>query len=332
MGTRRMRDLSAYPDLDIRLCDRRPDRQRMAAERFGVSLAASAEDGFAWDPDVVIVSTPPDEHATFVDLSLKHGKHFFSEADIWPFDYRRVEQVEKEKRIVAAPSCTLYFSSIVREVRRVVREELGPVHAFGYFLSVDGPRWHPGEGDEYYARHRSTAPAREMVAFELIALDYIFGVPTHVAGYVSRRGALEMQSEDTWSLQMQLESGAVGQLTVAMACPQTARRGWAAGDHGYITFDLSGGSVERALPGRATETRIICDWAAELESVYAEEIATFVAAVQGDCSWPYSYRKSSLVCGSLAAAELSALTGRVEPVSPDRLPAELPDAYALGHP
>ena len=45
-------------------------------------------------PDVVIVSTPPDEHARYVDLSLKHGKHFFSEADIWPFDYRRVEQVE----------------------------------------------------------------------------------------------------------------------------------------------------------------------------------------------------------------------------------------------
>ena len=78
----------------------------------------------------------------------------------------------------------------------------------------------------------------------------------------------------------------------------------AAGDHGYVSFDLSGGSVERALPGRATETRTICDWAAELESVYAEEIATFVAAVRGDCSWPYSYRKSSLVCGLLAAAEL----------------------------
>ena len=106
----------------------------------------------------------------------------------------------------------------------MVREELGPLHAFGYFLSVDGPRWHPGEGDEYYARHRATAPAREMVAFELIALDYIFGGPTNVAGYVSRRGALEMQSEDTWSLQMELESGAVGQLTVAMACPQTARQ------------------------------------------------------------------------------------------------------------
>ncbi len=33
-----------------------------------------------------------------------------------------------------------------------------------------------------------------------------------------------MQSEDTWSLQMEFESGAVGQLTVAMACPQTAAR------------------------------------------------------------------------------------------------------------
>jgi predicted dehydrogenase len=298
-------------------------------ERFGVSLARSPEDGFTWDPDVVIVSTPPDRHAPYVELALEHGKNFFTEADIWPFDYRRVEQVAGAKRLVAAPSCTLYFSSIVREVRRVVRDELGHLHAFGYFLSVDGPRWHPGEGHEYYARHRSMAPAREMVAFELIALDYIFGGPTDVAGYVSQRGSLEMKSEDTWTLQMTLESGAAGQLSVAMACPQTARHGWAAGDNGYVSFDLSGGTIERAFPGAAMDTRTICDWAGELESVYAEEIATFLDTVAGNCSWPYSYRRSSLLCGALAAAELSALTGRVEPVSADRLPAEFPDAYRL---
>jgi predicted dehydrogenase len=330
MGKRRMRDLSANPEVELRVWDSRHDRQRAAAERFGVSLARSSEDGFAWGPDAVIVSTPPDQHSRYVELSLEYGRNFFSEADIWPFDYRRVERVGAEKALIAAPSCTLYFSSIVREVRRVVTEELGHLHAFGYFLSVDGPGWHPGEGEEYYARHRSMAPAREMVAFELIALDYIFGAPADVAGRVTRRGALEMKSEDTWSLQMKMESGAIGQLVVAMACPQTVRRGWAAGDNGSISFDLTGGTIDRAFPNGVTDTRRICDWAADLESVYAEEIATFIAAVEGECSWPYSYRRSSLVCGALAATELSALTGRVEPVSADLLPAEFPDAYPPG--
>ncbi len=328
MGSRRLRDLAGHADVTTQLYDRRADRRQSAAARFGVVAVDSIDEALEWDPDVVVVSTPPDEHAAFVALALEQGKHVFSEADIWPYDYRRVEEAQARSHLVAAPSATLYFSSIVREIRRVVAEELGTLHAFGYLLSVDAPSWHPGEGLEYYARHRATAPAREMVAFELIALDHIFGQPVTVAGSVSRRGQLEMQSEDTWALQVELDNGAVGQLSVVMACPRTARRGWATGDNGYLTFSVMDGTIERALPGRAEDTRRICDWSAELEEVYAAELAQFLASVRGESTWPYSYRKSAVLCGTLAAAEASALSGRRETVSPDRLPAPLPDAYS----
>jgi predicted dehydrogenase len=329
MGSRRLRDLAAHEDVTALLLDQRPDRRQSALDRFGVPAVSSLEDALDWEPDVFIVSTPPGEHASFVATAIERANHVFCEADIWPYDYRRVEAAQAGRHLVAAPSCTLYFSSIVEEVRRVVADELGTLHAFGYLLSVDAPSWHPGEGAEYYARHRATAPAREMVAFELIALDHIFGEPTGAAGSVRRRGSLEMASEDTWVLQTELDNGAVGQLAVVMACPQTTRRGWAAGDNGYVTFSLSDGTIERALPAVATDSRQICDWSAELESVYAAELSRFLACVRGEASWPYPYRKSAVVCGTLAAVELSALSGRFEPVSPDRLPAALPDAYVL---
>jgi hypothetical protein len=75
------------------------------------------------------------------------------------------------------------------------------------------------------------------------------------------------------------------------------------------------------------DSRKICDWGGTIESVYLDEISTFIDAVDGTAQWPYSYGESALVCGTLAAAELSMMTGNTERVRPDLVPARLPDAY-----
>jgi predicted dehydrogenase len=330
MGTRRMRDLQSRPDVELMLLDRREDRRDAARERFGVRGVASLEEALAFDPDAFVISTPPDLHAELVDVALDAGLHFFCEADIWPHDAARVEAISARTRLVAAPSATLLFQPLVREVARIVEDELGRVHSAGYVLSVDAPSWHPDEGPEYYARHRGTAPAREMVAFELIALQRLFGAPTEVSGRVIRRGKLALDSEDTFSLQYVTRTGAVVQLTVLMACPQTTRHGWVAGDHGIVRFDLLAGTVQRELPAIGTnDVRKISDWAGTLEAVYHEEITTFLDVIGGRAIWPYSYRDSSVVCGALAAAELSMLTGISQSVRSTLRPARVPDAYDL---
>jgi predicted dehydrogenase len=334
MGTRRMRDLHGLDQADsptsIWLLDAREDRRAAAHDRFGIPGVANLDQALALEPDAFVISTPPHLHQQFVSTALESGKHVFCEADIWPFDVGVVERAQAaHPGLVAAPSATLRFQPVVREVARIVAEELGQLHAFGYVLSVDAASWHPGEGSEYYARHRSTAPAREMTAFELIALQHIFGPAASVSGLVQQRGSRASDTEDTFSLQYRTESGAAGQLTVLMASPQVARRGWAAGENGMVHFDLLTGIVDRQLPGSGLDdSRKICDWAGTLEAVYLDEISTFVAAVAGTAVWPYSYRESQLVCGTLAAAELSTMTGNVEAVRSDLAPAAVPDAYA----
>ncbi|MDT4944033.1 MAG: hypothetical protein QOH14_766 [Pseudonocardiales bacterium] len=335
MGTRRMRDLHDRPHgadpLTIRLLDARDDRRAAAEARFGVSGVASLDEALAFEPDAFVISTPPHLHQQFVATALELGKHVFCEADIWPFDSMSVERAQADHPgLIAAPSATLRFQPVIREVARIVAQELGTLHAFGYLLSVDAPAWHPTEGSEYYARHRATAPAREMTAFELIALQDVFGPAAAVSGLVQQRGSLGTDSEDSYSLQYRTQSGAAGQLTVLMASPQVARRGWAAGDNGVLYFDLLTGVVDRKFPAAnppVDDSRKICDWGGVLETVYLEEISTFIAAIDGTARWPYSYGESALVCGTLAAAELSMMTGNTERVRPDLVPAQLPDAY-----
>ena len=336
MGTRRMRDLHGRTVgadvIEVRLVDARADRRASALERFAIAGFATVDDALTdWGgrPDAFVISTPPDRHEALVRTAMDLGTHVFCEADIWPFDPALVGTAARTG-LVAAPSATLMFHPLVREVTRIVAEELGRLHAFGYLLSVDAPSWHPGEGVEYYARHRATAPAREMTAFELIGLQAIFGHATAVSGIVQRRGGLSTDGEDSYSLQYRTVNGAAGQLTVVMAVPQVARRGWAAGEHGVVHFDLLSGVVERRLPGIGIDdSRTICDWAQVLESVYLDEISTFVAATRGEAVWPYSYEDSAAVCGALAAAECSAVTGTVQVVSVGSAPAAVPDGYPV---
>jgi predicted dehydrogenase len=173
-----------------------------------------------------------------------------------------------------------------------------------------------------------------MTAFELIALQGLVGHATAVSGAIGKRGSLPHEGEDTYCLQYLTRSGAVGGLTVLMAPPQVVRRGWIAGDAGVVSFDLLAGTVSRQFGSAGVQDeRILCDWAATLESVYSDEITAFLSAVAGTTSWPYSLQDSALVCATLAAAERSAVTGRAEPVRSDQPPAALPDGYRLpaGH-
>jgi hypothetical protein len=88
--------------------------------------------------------------------------------------------------------------------------------------------------------------------------------------------------------------------------------------------------VQRELPAIATnDVRKICDWGSTLEAVYHDEITTFLGVIAGRGTWPYSYRDSSVVCGALAAAELSMLTGTSQAVRSTLRPAPVPDAYDL---
>jgi predicted dehydrogenase len=313
MGSRRLRDLRRQDGVELTLFDGRADRRIAAAGRFGVPAVTSLRDGLAGSPDALIISTPPDQHADYIRVARESGLHYFCEADIWAF-----HPTAAAPGAVAAPSCSLYFHPFVQELHRVVAEELGTLHAYGYLLSVDAPGWHPGEGAEYYARHEATSPAREMVPFELIALEHIFGEPVAVSGRVVRRGRLDLPGPDSYSLQMELACGATGQLTVVMASPGTARQGWAVGDRGAIRFDLLAGTLEMD-----NSARFVCDWVRETEPMYAREISAFLAAVRGEARWPYPGEKASVVCGTLAAAERSMHSGRAERVDPARQPAEM---------
>jgi predicted dehydrogenase len=216
-------------------------------------------------------------------------------------------------------------------LKRLVQQSLGKLHTWQFCLSTFMPDWHPDEGEDYYARRRDTAAAREMVPFELLWLNEVFGDAIAINGIVGQRAALGKDLEDSWCLQIRLGSGAVGQLTVLMGCPTPCRRGVCFGENGMIEFDLWSGELNCRLNGCSESISKFSGQAELIESIYEREINRFVDTIQGNATWPLSYRQASHATAMLAAAELSSLSAKNEKIDNDRQPALLPDAYDVVH-
>jgi len=325
MGRRRMRDLTGRGDVSVGLLDARPDRREEAAGKFGVQTFDTLESALNWRPAALVISTPPDRHADFVELALREGLHHFSEANIWTPDPAQVESVSARKKLISAASYSMHYLPVVKELKRLVQQELGQLHGYQMLLSTYQPNWHPGEGTEYYARHRATAAAREMVPFELLYLNDLFGFPRQAAGAVTQRGSLGEQMEDLWAVQMLLADGSTGQLTVLMGCPTEARRGICFGQHGMLRFDIMTGVIERDFKNPALRDTLRLGAIGEvLEEAYRQEIGNFIDAIGHKAAWPMPYSQSALATATLAAAEQSARTGQWQKVQADTQPQPLP--------
>ena len=315
MGTRRMRDLHQRKDLSLGLFDEREDRRQRAQERFGVKVFSTLEDALAWGPQALVVSTPPGTKGGYVRLALERGLHHFIEADIWTYGAAENERISREKKLVSAPSASLRFLPVVKALGTSVREQLGTLLSYQFFMATYMPGWHTGEGTEYYARHRNTAPAREMIPFELSWLNPIYGPAVEVAGRYEKYGALPGDTEDTWSLSMRLKDGGTGQLAITMSCPVDYRRGCCFGTTGAISWDIYSGDVTvQTAADKTPRTQNFGAIGDVLEAMYREEISTFVDAALGRTTWPQNYELSQQSTATLAAAEASFLTGQWTPV------------------
>ena len=318
MGTRRIRDLAGRQGIEVRLFDARADRRRTAEARFGIRTFDSFEAAADWQPEAVVISTPPGTKGPLVEWALDRGVHHFVEADIW--SYGVSDRVAGADGLVCAPSLTFHFLPVVKALVKFVPAGIGELLSYQFLLAGEMATWHPTEGAEYYGRHRDTAPAREMVPFELAWLAELFGPAKSVAGEFGRFSQRSDSFEDTWSLQMQQERGGTGQLTVTMACPQDIRRGSACGVKGLATWDINRGEIILSVGSVTPQIHQCGELSSVIEATYAAEINAFVDAILNGSPWPHRYDDYQLGLATLAAAEASALTHQWTEIDPGREP------------
>jgi predicted dehydrogenase len=298
MGRRRLRNLQ---HLGVReLAGFEPNAQRRAevAEEFGIQTLATLEDGLAWGPAALVISTPPDHHAEYALEAARRRLPFFTEASVVAEGMGELIDAVHEMGSLAAPSCTMRFHPAVQLIRRRLAEgAIGRPFAITHHVGQYLPDWHPWEDyRSFYVARRETGATREIVPFELNWLTYLFGPVVELACFRGKFSKLETDIDDIYSALLRFECGVQGSLVVEVISRPAIRLARIVGEEGTLEWDWTAGRVREweTSSGRWIDhpdpTPVAGPggkWVAE--NMYIEEMRGYLRAIeQGQSAWPLS--------------------------------------------
>lgn len=320
MGRRRLRNLTHIGGHELAGVE--PDEQRREdhGREAGIETFADLEQGFAWGPEAIVISTPPEHHAAPARAAAAAGIPFFIEASVIPEDLGDLIATTQQKGIVGAPSCTMRFHPAVQRMKAFIAEgAIGKPLAVVYHMGQYLPDWHPWEDYRtFYVSRRETGAAREMVPFELNWLTGLFGEVEQVMGMRTKLSDLETDIDDIYSVLVSFASGVHGTVTTEVLSRPGLRLARIIGSEGTLVWDWNAKHVQlwRAETG---EWETFDDpppvqgpggtWVAE--NMYIAEMEAFTAAVQGGEPFPLSLEDDQRLLRTLAAVEESSDSGKL---------------------
>ncbi len=313
MGKRRIRNLQHLGAGEITGFDPRADRREEAGSRYRIKTFASFEEALAEDPGALIVSTPPDKHLEYALKAAGSGKHFFTEAGVMTDGLEELIVLCRDRRIVAAPSCTMRFQPSIRVIKKLVEDRVvGGIQAFTYHSGQYLPDWHPWEDyRSFYVSRRETGACREIVPFELVWLTWVLGEVELVSCFKGKLSGLEADIDDVYQLLLGFQGGTLGHMLVDVIARVPYRVLKLISDEGIISWDWREKCVRvfRAAAGEWEEYRepagmVEKGYVIE-EEMYIAEMAHFIKAIKGEEQYQYSLAEDKKVLELLLAAEQS---------------------------
>ncbi len=313
MGRRRLRNLRYIGGAELAAFEPNEMRAGEVGRELDVPVFPTFEDGLGWGPDALVISTPPDRHAEYALAAARVGLSYFTEASVVMDGMDDVRAAVRASGSLAAPSCTMRFHPAVELMRRRMAEgAIGRPLAFTHHVGQYLPDWHPWEDyRSFYVAHRSTGAAREIVAFELNWLTYLFGPILELNCFRAKLSRLEADIDDIYSSLLGFESGVQGSLVVEVISRPAIRRARIVGEEGTLEWDWGARCVRewRASDG------VWCEhadppavhgpggaWVAE--NMYIEEMRGYLRAIEaGQQRWPLSLEDDQALLRALLELE-----------------------------
>jgi predicted dehydrogenase len=297
MGRRRIRNLLFLGGHEIGGVEPVDERREEVRAEFGIRVWANFESALQWNPDAVVVSTPPDRHAEFAIAAARSGIPFFTEASVVTDGMDELLETLQDRSIVAAPSCTMRFNPAVRLMKeRLEAGAIGRPLAFTHHVGQYLPDWHPWEDyRRFYVARRETGAAREIVPFELNWLTFLFGRVRAAGCLRGKLSDLDADIDDVYVTLLEFETGLFGSMVIEVISRPAVRRARIIGEEGTLEWDWTD-RVVREWKATGTEWQEFRDpppvdgpggkWVAE--NMYIEEMRAFLGAVEDDRE-PYPF-------------------------------------------
>jgi predicted dehydrogenase len=319
MGKRRIRNLQALGEKDIIGMEPIEERRQQVEKEYEIKTISSAKDGFGQNPDAVIISTPPDKHGEYALMAAEHGKHFFVEASVLlEEEIIKANEIAKQKKIVAMPSCTMRFNWRMRKIKELVENNsIGKIIAINYHLGQWLPDWHPWEDiRKFYVGKRETGAGREMVPFELEWMQWIFGPVGKISCITGKFSGLPVDINDVYSLNLVIGGGIVANILIDVVSRYAVRRMEVTGERGSIVMNWDDNDVKLYDADKKEWKKFSEEEKQEQkgywvkDDMYIDEMRHFLNAVSGKEELIYSMDDDIRNLNILLSAERSSHEGK----------------------
>ncbi len=326
MGKRRIRNLLALGinTSNIFGFDIREDRRIEAKSKYDILIVEDFNSIYKLinKIDALIISTPPDHHLKYQKYAIENNKHFFCEAGLFKEGIKKILDDAKSKGIKAIPSKTPILLSERKIIKRLIEDNfIGKPLVFNYHSGQYLPYWHGWYEDfsDFYVSKRKTGGAREMVAFQLTWLRWVFG---EVEKVFCTKGKLspdfQADIDDTYNLVCIFKSGIFGNIIIDVITKpiiesfelsgtkgllhcnyyyESSVKVKLDGENDWLTFEVGKETVESGYHRG--------------EEIYIEEMKDFIDCIKTDKDYGHTYDDELKSIKVLELAEKSAESGKI---------------------
>jgi len=326
MGKRRVRNLQALGIEKIIGVDKREDRQKEAELNYNIKTFSDFDDAILnYKFDAFVISLPPDIHHIYMKRAIELGIAAFIEASVVDTDFEQMIEESKNKSVILAPSCTLFFHPAIKKIAEIIKVgNLGKISNFLYHSGQYLPDWHSYEDvSEYYVSKKETGGGREIVPFELTWITLLLGFPKRVVGFyknaIQIKGADEI--DDTYNLLMDY-GNSIFNLSVDVVSRYATRRLIINGDKMQLYWNWDDNMIKVFDPVLNSWEEIKYEAiSAQIgynknitEQMYIEEIDTFLKAITNEKPFPNTLEFDHRVLKLLYAVENSDKQNMIEKI------------------
>jgi len=265
------------------------------ASNYGIKEYRNLDEALAQGPDVTFVTNPTSLHVPVAIEAAKAGSHLFIEKPLSNDEdgLDELTEIVTQKDLVAMVGYQFRFHPCLKEAKQYMDEgQIGNVVSGTARIGEYLPSWHPYEDyrQGYAARKELGGGALATQSHEFDYLIWLFGMPTTVFATGGHLSDLELDVEDTVSIQMVCSIG-------GRALPVTVQMDYVSwppmrdvtivGDAGKIVVDLLDNSISLyQRDGEKVQTNRPPNF--DRSQMFVDQLNTFLSCVRGKMIPPVS--------------------------------------------
>ena len=309
MGKRRVRNLKTLGYDDILVFDMRKDRLVEAA-RLGIQTFSSIDSAIKQKPSAMIISTSPDTHLKYSEISTKNKIPFFTEVNTDPKHISKIIKLTKKSKILAVSSMTMKFHPAIELIKKYIQKgNLGKPLLLNYHSGENLEDWHPWEKvQDYYVGHISTGGGRDQAVFELEWIFWLFGKPQEVMAKTQKLSKTKAKIFDTYQMTFSLSKIPSANILVDVIQSPPNRILRIIFENGLIEWSWIPGIIRiyNSTTKKWEEHGHGSGYKGfNVEEMYQKEMTAFVKSLKQNKNLVHTFEEELLTAKSVISAEIS---------------------------